>query len=292
MTTFTKQVSKHGNRQYITPYDNTISRNALGTGGEGVPGVLVPGSHQTVALFDDFLGDLIADEWALVKTDTGIPTPAIANITNGVLRLSGSETQPVTAAAGAVGLTQGLFKQWKADMGGRKGGRLRLSARVKNSVVSATAEAGRVHMFVGFSDSGGDEFPAYDTGAGVISAAADLVGLLYAPSSTDASTTWKGVSAKSTAGDSGDQQVIPSTVATPVSNVYNTLEVEVVNGPSDTGGAAHFWVDGRKIGTINSPVGSGIALTPWIGAWMQDTGLATQFDIDYVAISSPRDTGE
>jgi hypothetical protein len=291
MTTFTKQVSKHGNRQYITPYDNTVSRNALGTGGEGIPGVLVPGSHQTVAQFDDFLGDLVGDEWAVVKSDTGITGAAIANITNGVLRLSGSETQPVTSE-GAIALTQGLFKQWKADMGGRKGGRLRMSARIKHSVVSTTAEAGRVHMFVGFSDTGGAEFPAYDSGAGVISPAADLVGLLYAPTSTDASTTWKGVSAKSTAGDSGDQQVIPSTVATPVSNVYDTLEVEISNGISDTGGTAHFFVNGRKIGTINSPVGSGIALTPWIGAWMQDTGLATQLDIDYVAISSPRDTGE
>src|SRR5688572_32664050 len=92
MTTFTKQVSKHGNRQYITPYDNTVSRNALGTGGEGVPGVLVPGSHMTVALFDDFLGDLIADEWAFVKGDTGLTGPVIANITKGVVRLTGSET--------------------------------------------------------------------------------------------------------------------------------------------------------------------------------------------------------
>jgi hypothetical protein len=39
-------------------------------------------------------------------------------------------------------------------------------------------------------------------------------------------------------------------------------------------------------------VKSDAALTPWIGAWMQDTGLATQMDIDYVAISCPRDTGE
>jgi len=271
--------------------DEVIARSGFVSGGEDRPAIVLPGNPDTVAYFDDFLGDLIADEWAVVKSDTGITGGAIANITNGVFRLSGSETQPATSE-GAIALTQGLFKQWKADMGGRKNGRLRMSARIKHSVVSAVAEAGRVHMFVGFSDTGGAEFPAYDTGAGVISPAADMVGLLYSPSSASASTTWTGVAVKSTAGDSGDQQVIPSAVATPVSNVYDALEVEVRSGNSDSGGTAHFWVNGRKIGTINSPVGSGIALTPWIGAWVQDTGIATQLDIDYVAISSPRDTGE
>jgi hypothetical protein len=272
--------------------DEVIARSGFVAGGEDRPAIVLPGNPDTVAQFDDFLGDLIADEWAVVKSDTGIPTAALANITNGVLRLSGSETQPVTAAGGAIGLTQGLFKQWKADMGGRKNGRLRLSARIKAAAVSATAEAGRVHMFIGFSDSGGDEFPAYDTGAGVISNAADVVGLLYAPSSASYSDRWTGISAKSVAGDSGDQIVAPSTAIGPASNTYTTVEVEVRNGISDTGGAAHFWVDGKKIGVINSPVKSDAALTPWIGAWMQDTGLATSFDIDYVAISSPRDTGE
>jgi hypothetical protein len=269
--------------------DEVIARSGFVAGGEDRPAIVLPGNPDIVAQFDDFLGDLIADEWATVSGDTGIAAPAIANVTNGVFRFGGSETQGVTSAAN-VGLTQGLFKQWKADMGGRKNGRLRLSARIKAAAVSATAEAGRVHIFCGFSDSGGAEFPAYDTGAGVISAAADLVGLLYAPSSASASTVWQGVSAKSTAGDSGDQAVV-GTVG-PTSNVYDTLEVEVRNGISDTGGAAHFWVNGKKLGVINSPVGSGIALTPWIGVWMQDTGLATSFDIDYVAISSPRDTGE
>jgi hypothetical protein len=270
--------------------DEVIARSGFVAGGEDRPAIVLPGNPDVVAQFDDFLGDLIADEWAVVKSDTGISGGAIANITNGVLRLTGSETQPVTSE-GAIALTQGLFKQWKADMGGRKNGRLRLTARVKHSVVSTTAEAGRVHMFVGFSDTGGAEFPAYDTGGGIITPAADAVGFIYSP--TGATTDrWTMVAAKSTAGDSGDQQASPSTAVAPVSNVYDTLEVEVRNGISDTGGSGHFWINGKKVGTINSPVGSGIALTPWIGAFMQDTGLATQLDIDYVAISSPRDTGE
>jgi hypothetical protein len=271
--------------------DEVIARSGFVAGGEDRPAIVLPANPDTVAYFDDFLGDLVADEWAVVKSDTGITGGAIASITNGVLRLSGSETQPVTSE-GAIALTQGLFKQWKADQGGRKNSRLRMSARVKHSVVSTTAEAGRVHMFVGFSDSGGAEFPAYDTGGSVISNASDLVGFVYSPQPTGTASGWQCVAAKSVASDSGDLLAVPSPAVTPVSNVYDTLEVEVRNGGGDTGGAAHFWINGKKVATLNSPVKSDAALTPWIGAWMQDTGLATQMDIDYVAISCPRDTGE
>lgn len=267
--------------------DEVIARSGFVAGGEDRPAIVLPGNPDTVALFDDFLGDLIADEWAVVG-DTGRAGGVIANITNGVVRLTGSETQAVTSE-GHVALAGGTFKQWKADMGGRKGGRLRLSARIKAPITSV-AEAGRHHIFVGFSDSGGGEFPAFDTGAGVISNASDVVGFVYGPTSANAS--WQCVAAKSVAGDSGDQLVVPSPVVAPVNNAYDTLEVEVRNGISDTGGAAHFWINGKKVAVINSPVGSSVALSPWIGAWVQDTGFATALDIDYVAISAPRDTGE
>jgi hypothetical protein len=275
----------------LTTRDETISRTGFVSGGDDRPAIVLPGNPDTVALFDDFLGDLIADEWAFVEGDTGLSAP-IANITNGVLRITGSETIATAAPETGGALTQGLNKQWKVDMGGRKNGRLRMSARIKSGTISTTAEGGRTHIFVGFSDSGGMEVPAHDSGAGVISSAADLVGFLYGPTSASNSGTWQLVAVKSTAGDSGDQLATPATATPPVSNVYQTLELEVRNGISDTGSAAHFWIDGKKVGSINSPVGSGIALTPWIGGWVQDTGFALQLDIDYVAISSPRDTGE
>jgi hypothetical protein len=286
----TKQVSLHGRRAYITPDDNLVAKNAVVTGGEDKPCVVVPGSHDTVALFDDFLGDLVGDEWAFVESDTGF-SGVNTTMVGGVFRISGSETNGTTSeAAGA--LTQGLFKNWKANSGGPKNGRLRMSARVKIGTVSTSAEGGRPHVFVGFSDTGGAEFPAYDTGAGVISPAADMVGFLYGGSAV--ANYWLPVAVKSTAGDSGDQSatVASADQETPVSNVYDTLEVEVRSGISDTGGTAHFWVNGKKVGTISSPIGSAIALTPWIGQWCQDTGFTNTLDIDYVAVSAPRDTGE
>jgi hypothetical protein len=273
----------------ITRDDQVIARSGFVAGGEDRPAIVLPGAPDTVAIFDDFLGDLVADEWAFAKADTGLTGLVIANITNGVVRLTGSETVAANNPETAGGLTGGLFKQWKADMGGRKGGRLRLSARVK-APITAVAEAGRHHLFVGFSDSGGGEMPAFDTGAGIISQAADVVGFVYGP--TSANNTWQCIAAKSTAGDSGDQLVLPSPVITPVSNVYDVLEVEIRNGISDTGGAAHFWINGKKVATINSPVASGTALSPWIGGFVQDTGFALAIDVDYVAISAARDTGE
>jgi hypothetical protein len=141
-------------------------------------------------------------------------------------------------------------------------------------------------VFVGFSDSGGAEMPVYDTRAGMLSNAADLVGFSFSPAGD---TGWSLVSAKSTAGDSGDQLVVP--VVSQTANVYTWLELEVRSGNSDTGGRAHFWINGIKRGSIDSPVNSAVALTPWIGTFCQDTGYAQTLDIDCIALSAPRDTG-
>jgi len=284
MTTFTKQVSKHGVRQYITPGDNTVSRNAFGTGGEGVPGVIVPGAHNTVAFFDDFLGDLLRDEWAVVTGDTGtVSTRALTTASGGVFRIL-NENTPLALNGENHALTMGLFKNWKANAAPNgRDGRLRMSARVK---MESVATDKRMNVFIGFSDSGGAEMPAYDTGGGVISNAADVVGFLFGAGGT--TTAWQLVSAKSTAGDSGDQLVASG--VSPADNVWQTFEVEIAANPGDTGGQAHFWINGIKRGVINSPIGSAIALTPWIGMFQQDTGQRF-LDVDYVNLSQLRDTG-
>lgn len=286
--------SKHGPKQGITLQDETLAQGGFVAGGNDAPAIVLPGNPKFVALFDDFLGDLVADEWAAVEgSDTGTNQGLVTG-TGGVFRITDSLTVSGTAPAVRLGaLTQGLFKNWKADMG--KGSmktdrRLRLSARVKLETVTRTADAGRTHAFIGFSDSGGGEFPAWDTGAGVISAAADLVGFLFSPGGD---TGWSLVAAKSVAGDSGDQLVVAGASYGPSTNTYTTLEVEIRSGLSDTGGTAHFWIDGKKVGTISSPLASNVALTPWIGAAGQDTGdqAGKFFDIDYVAVSGARDTG-
>lgn len=288
--TVNKQVSLHGKRAFITKDDQLVSSNSFVTGGDDKPSIVLPGSHDTVAIFDDFLGDLIDDAWSYVEADTGY-SGSITTGTNGIFRITGSETQLVAPDTATAAVTQGLMKQWKVNMG--QGSMvtprfLRLSARIKLETVTRTAEGGRTHAFIGFSDSGGAELPAWDTGAGFITAAADAVGFAFSPGGD---TGWSLVSAKSTAGDSGDQLVVAGATRGPSANTYTTVELEVRSGGSDTGGTAHFWVDGKKVGTIASPVNSAVAMTPWIGMFVQDTGAAQFMDIDYIAVSGSRDTG-
>src|SRR3990167_8938612 len=261
----------------ISNDDEVMAPSGFVAGGDGKPSVVLP-SHDTVALFDDFLGDLVGDEWAYVEGDTGYNGVSQTG-TGCVYRITGSETNGVAPTDNAA-LTAGLVKNWKANQGGPKNGRLRMSARVKFDSVSRVAEGGRTYVFVGFSDSGGAEMPVYDTGAGMISNAADLVGFSFSPAGD---TGWSLVSVKSTAGDSGDQLVVP--VVSQTANVYTTLELEVRSGNSDTGGRAHFWINGIKRGSIDSPVNSATALTPWIGMWVQDTGYAATLDLDYLPLS-------
>jgi hypothetical protein len=291
---FRKQVSLHGLRAFLTKDDDLVARNAHATGGEGKPSIILPGSPDTVAIFDDFLGDLVGDEWAAVEgSDTGT-NAGIVTGTNGVYRITDSVTVAGTGPDVRVGaLTQGLMKQWKADMG--KGSmksdrRLRLTARVKLESVTRTVDGGRTHAFIGFSDSGGGEFPVFDTGAGMISQAADAVGFVFSPGGD---TGWSCVAAKSVAGDSGDQLVVAGSSYGPSANTYTTLEVEIRSGLSDSGSSAFFFVDGKPVGRIASPVASNVALTPWIGAAGQDTGDAAGkfFDIDYINVAGSRDTG-
>lgn len=261
--------------------DEVIARSGFVAGGEDRPAIVLPGNPDVVALFDDFLGDLIADEWAFVKGDTGtVSTGALTTASGGVFRMT-HEPVPLNVSGENLALTQGLFKNWKVDSGGPKNARLRMSARVKFESVSRTVK--RQHVFVGFGDSGGAEFPAYDTGAGVISNATDLVGFLFSPGGD---TGWSLVGCRADT----DQLAVAGASYGPSANTYTTLEVEVRSGISDTGGRAHFWIDGKKVGTIDSPLTSSVALTPYIGFWVQDTGPRF-LDVDYVALSQPRDTG-
>lgn len=268
----------------VTPRGMVQAPQGFSAGGDGTPTVDFP-SHDVCALFDDFLGDLLADEWAVVTGDTGTAsTRALVTGTNGVFRIQ-NEVTPLAAPGENHAITQGLFKNWKpnASPNGRDGN-LRMVARVK---IEAASTVKRQNVFIGFSDSGGAEMPAYDTGGGVISNAADLVGFLLGPNGSQG-LKWQLVSAKSTAGDSGDQLVV-STVSAQ-SNIWQTFEIDWRANPSDTGGRATFYINGKAVGSIDSPVGSAVALTPWVGFWQQDTGQRF-LDIDYIGISGLRDTG-
>lgn len=278
--TVTKQVSLHGRRAFLTDDNQLAAKEGFVAGGPvGEPAIYFP-SPNLAALFDDFLGDVVADEWNAVEGDTGM-AQAIQAGTGGVYRLIGTNT-PTPAPGGVNQLTQEL--NWKADMGSAGDGMVYMAARVKVESVSRTQN--RQHVFVGFTDNKAAEMPIYDTGAGVITQAADAVGIMFSPGGD---TGWSAVAAKSTAGDSGD--ATPVSLETSVTaNKWVDLAVRLKRSTGDTGGTAYFYVDGALKGLIGSPVNSSVAMTPTIAYFSQDTG-ARFLDIDYVNVAGTRDTG-
>lgn len=269
MTRRSKQVSFHGHRDYLTHEGEHITKGVFATGGEFVTGnkagtIIMPGSPGRVAVFDDFLGDLLGDEWASASGDSGAGAGvAVATGTGGIAQAT--LTGHGTTHAAPVALTQGLMKQWKANQGN-----LRLSARVKASTHTD------VRLFVGFGDSGGAETPIYDTGGGVTANVATGIGWITTP--TASGVVWKGVNAAGTA--------VTSDIA-PVDNVYDVLEIDL--GP-DSGQQALFIHNGNPVGTIANPVNAATAMTPWIGAFATAAAASTT-DIDFVNVSANRDTG-
>jgi hypothetical protein len=279
MSSFPKQVSLHGQRAYVTPDDKLVAKSAFVAGGERSHGnkggsVVLPGSPDTVAVWDDFLGDLIADEWNVVESDTGHTQALIAG-TGGVFRLTVSSTAAKTQA-GATGINAGVA-QWKGDQGN-----LRMSARVKVGL------NGGNNVFVGFTDTGvfgTTQTPIHDTGAtaGAIATASDAVGWVYGANAATA-TGWAAVGVKA------------GTVATPIvgtaptANVYDVLEVRIGDtGQGGDGDKAYFYRNGILIGSMSNPLTGTVGLTPCIAGWAQDTGY--NIDMDYINASGNRDTG-
>jgi hypothetical protein len=288
MSQFKSQVSLHGLRAYITRLNSLVAEKAFVAGGEkgsiGRSGgnVVLPGSPGVVAVWQDFLGH-IADTgafngWEFVNGDNDTGATGGVNFTsavNGVVRLNwATSAQP--GVAHNVGISTNAMKNWKANAGN-----LRFAARVK--IPSLTA----VQAYIGFSDSGGADMPAYDTGTnaaiGFLSNMTDGVGFLY--SQAGGVTTWRGVATK---GDS-DQAMTASvsTVPSPTANVYDVLEVQL---SQDSGQRADFFINGLHVGKIDNPLDAAVALAP--GAWLCGTDTGTiQLDVDWMNISANRDSG-
>lgn len=282
---FKSQVSLHGLRAYLDRLSNLVAQGAIVSGGDKSIGrqggtIVLPGSPGTVALFHDFLGHLAdtggLDGWEMVNgdNDTGV-TGSIGYVSavNGVIRLNGvTSMQP--APAHNLGLASNAMQNWKANQGN-----LRFAARVKLPSLAT------VNAFVGFSDSGGADMPAYDTGTnaaiGFLSNMSNGAGFMFGPGGS--STNWRAVAV---AGDA-DQVAAGGTNAAPTANVYDVLEIEF---SSDSGQRVDFFVNGVFAGKIDNPVNAAAGLVPGFWIFSNDTGT-TQLDIDWVNVSGNRDTG-
>jgi hypothetical protein len=291
----------------ISKDDQIVASAGYVAGGDGKPAIVFP-APDTVALHDDFLTDLsgtsavdtgAAGLYFLAKcTDTGVKG-ALANATNGVFRITPTVTFTTATPTAASKSIVGKALNWRVNQGPNTSGRLRMGARFAATTYNVKPlTAGDVSgFFVGFTDTISHEVPFYDTGRGgdsgasAVSPASDAVGFLWG---TGGDTGIRGVSTTSGSGganDSGDQQVTLTTVK-PTDNRYITLEVELTRSLGDTGGTAAFFIDGQLKGKISSPLNPTVALTPIVSWYSYDTGgTPNLFDIDWVNVSAPRDTG-
>jgi hypothetical protein len=284
--------------------DEVMAPKGFTSGGDGTPTVVLE-SHNTVSHFDDFLGIYLADTgsggpyYNLHGTDTGGDNSLalLSGASGGVLRMQSPQNFSIgaTAAPDMQGIVLG--RNFQSSQG-----RLRVGARVRNSDTGTTPNG--ISVFVGLTDdTGTTEVPMFvDTGEdnsnanGEIAAlAANAVGWLYDTSldtgSGITSAKWVGVAVAG--GTVTTSPVIASSGMVP--NVWDTVEVELDrNSPSDTGGSAHFYLNGQKVGVITQPVvASNTKLTPVItltGHHKHDANV-NKIDVDYLAVSAARDTG-
>lgn len=279
--TWSKLVTVRGLDAFLTPDKDFVAKAHVGGKHDGPGVILDPGGADIVAKSHDFVdGD--TGDFTYLSGDTG-QSSGLAAVTNGVFRLFNTpSTTPTQTSAGNEEIN-GSTLQWKADQGPGNSGRLHIGARVKLSSVSRTANRG--HVFIGFKDTAAIEHPAYDTGGDAITASSDLVGFMFSPGGD---TGWVAIGKGSVSGDTGHQLKVVDTG--PEAGVYDFLEMILTHGPGDTGGTAHFFVNGRPAATLDSPVASTTAMTWVASAWQQDTGSAP-VDIDLINVSALRDTG-
>jgi hypothetical protein len=244
--------------------------------------------------------------WGILRgADTGADgdVDIVSGHSNGVVRLR-CPNRGTAAATTAFVSSLVLGRHFDANQG-----KVRFGARVRVGIPGEDASPpAKAIFFAGFTDDTGtaevpifvDTGEATGAGAGAIgelrSVATNLVGILYDPDTDTGngwtSGKWHGVSA--TAAGLTANQSTPDAHAGPDSAKWQWLEVEVDRNSGDTGGVARFWLDGRLVGELRSPVASTAKLTPIVSIAAKgpaDTG-STAADVDIIAVSANRDTGD
>lgn len=225
---------------------------------------LDPSQKQT--FYDDFMGDLLADEWtAITGNDAQAVAAAIsAGVLGGVVAMTSGDSNPGVTAADAAGLVLG--RNWRASDGG-----LFMEARVKLDAIT-TARA-----FIGFTDTIALEFPAVFSGATLVAAADDAVGFLF-DTVGNAPDDWYGVGVKATV--VGARQ---DCGAAPAADTYDILRVEI-----SSAGAATFYLNGTSVATLANAVTATTLLTPVLIVMEAGVAAVRVLTCDYVHVQKNR----
>lgn len=232
-----------------------------------LPALGVVPSADHVAMFDDFLGDVIADQWNYTEgTDSATSDAAVlASQPGGVLRMT-------TGDAGT-GLAADLcqlssFLNWRASNGD-----LVVEARVKPSAITTC------YLFVGFTDVTTLEPPIESAASAdtLTSNATDAVGFMFDTRMTSDNFWLTGVKndVDATAQDSG---------VAPVAATYVKLRVVVTKT-----GKALFFIDDVQVGEeMANAVTAATVLTPTIAVGKTSVAASMTLDVDYFGTSMKR----
>lgn len=241
-----------------------------------VPGGFVSGDHgsqillpstNSVTFFDDFIGDLVQDEWGFVEgTDSATSAAEIlAGGIGGVLRLTTGDAG-TGYAADAEQMNMAL--QWQASNGG-----LFIEARLKLSAITTC------YAFIGFTDTLALEAPIVSAGSGntLTTNASDAVGFMFDTNMTNDTWWLTGVA-------NDVDATAQNTGYAPVADTYAKFRIEV-----GSDGSATFFYNGVLVGTtMTGAVTAATDLTPIITVSKLSVAASMTMDIDYVAIGMQR----
>lgn len=224
-------------------------------------------SPSRVVLIDDFLGDVLADEWNAIETDTDGAQAVLAGGIGGILRItSGNDDGNGVVLPDLSGVTS--YLNWQASNGG-----LEMQVRFKMSRITDA------YAFIGFTDLVTVEAPIISAGSvdTLTSNATDAVGFMF---DTNMATDTFHLVGVATDVDATRQAIS----AAPVADDYATFRLEV-----SAAGAATFYLNGLQVGTtMSGAVTAAADLTPIVAVSNQDGTSALTAEVDYIALGMNR----
>jgi hypothetical protein len=220
------------------------------------------GSTQ-VGFFDDFLGDVIADQWTVSAGSDSPAAGALTEAVNGKVRLTTGDSNASLAADG-IQLTS--FLNWKAENG------IVLEAKLQVSAIT------NLQLFFGLTDQRSAlEMPATLSGTTYTTVATDGVGFLF-----DTAATTDTIRAVGVANDVDATHV--DTGLAYVAATDRTLRIVI-----DRLQNALFYIDGVLVATVAAAVRPSQPLAIVCCARAAGDTVSKTVDIDYISCSMLRD---
>lgn len=255
--------SIHGSKLQVDNEGNLYS----GFNANGTPRLVQASSQnpfQKVRMADDFQGDLITDEWAVVVGSGGSATVAITIGIGGLLLFTSDDTAGTMAADGAqlVGV-----RSFQASNGG-----LVFECRIRNNTALTTRS-----IFCGLTDVATIEAAIVSAASAdtITTTATDAFGFMFDSRMT--TDEWWAV------GVANDVDAVHvSTGVAPVADAFDRLRVEC-----DAAGKARFYVNGVLKATLTGVVTPAIDLVPTISIFSTTTAVVTA-TADYILAEMDR----